>query len=480
MRRLTREAAGIANDEPAIVSGHEPELVHPGVLAKHVMAQRLAEAVGGKAINLIVDHDAPKQRAVDVPVLADGPLTVRTLTYAGPPRGRAFELLPPLSAEQWADFEQELRSCLKGPALSTLLSVPRSLRPALSRFDNSMLPLFLTAARSVASPRDWVDQWAPGRRAVEAEIGIHVADRRTSELWGGPFLAELIVNARRFAASYNAALAAHRQAQRIRSTQRPIPDLIVEADRVEVPAWVYRRGEARRRLFVCAQSQSIALFAEAEPLGALDAAAMQRWETAGPQLAGLDGVMFRPRALTLTLWARLFLADLFIHGIGGAKYDRITDAIIRDYFGIEPPAMVCVTATLLLDIPRHHVPPGGLAAAQRRRRDLRFNPQRYHNGNGHFAELLSQRKEAIERSDTLRAVHSKDRAERRQVFERIRAINEQLFAAAPEAAERIEQEVEQIEQQVSQNAIANRRDYFFGFHFLESLATMLDQLPTIE
>ena len=46
----------------------------------------------------------------------------------------------------------------------------------------------------------------------------------------------------------------------------------------------------------------------------------------------------RPRALTLTLFARLCLGDFFIHGIGGGKYDEVTDAIIRDYFGVEPPA----------------------------------------------------------------------------------------------------------------------------------------------
>ena len=40
---------------------------------------------------------------------------------------------------------------------------------------------------------------------------------------------------------------------------------------------------------------------------------------------GRRGVKIRSRALITTLWARLVLGDLFLHGIGGAKYDQVTD-----------------------------------------------------------------------------------------------------------------------------------------------------------
>ena len=43
-----------------------------------------------------------------------------------------------------------------------------------------------------------------------------------------------------------------------------------------------------------------------------------------------DSRALRPRALTLTLFARLCVADFFIHGIGGGKYDEVTDRIIRE------------------------------------------------------------------------------------------------------------------------------------------------------
>ena len=54
---------------------------------------------------------------------------------------------------------------------------------------------------------------------------------------------------------------------------------------------------------------------------------------------GKQGFKIRSRALTNTLYARLFLGDLFIHGIGGGKYDEVTDAIIRRYYRSSRPAI---------------------------------------------------------------------------------------------------------------------------------------------
>ena len=38
-----------------------------------------------------------------------------------------------------------------------------------------------------------------------------------------------------------------------------------------------------------------------------------------------SGTPIAPKALALTLFARMFVCDLFIHGVGGGRYDRVTD-----------------------------------------------------------------------------------------------------------------------------------------------------------
>ena len=45
------------------------------------------------------------------------------------------------------------------------------------------------------------------------------------------------------------------------------------------------------------------------------------------------GIRLRTRALTTTMFARFLLGDLFVHGIGGAKYDELGDEIARGFFG---------------------------------------------------------------------------------------------------------------------------------------------------
>src|SRR5262249_57288337 len=97
---------------------------------------------------------------------------------------------------------------------------------------------------------------------------------------------------------YNAAIRAYREANHVRSENHPAPALAEG----EAPFWV--RTAARRREHATATS---------------------------------DVKQLRPRALTLTLFARVCLGDYFIHGIGGGEYDEGTDAIIRAYFCLAPP-----------------------------------------------------------------------------------------------------------------------------------------------
>src|SRR3970282_1495276 len=54
----------------------------------------------------------------------------------------------------------------------------------------------------------------------------------------------------------------------------------------------------------------------------------------------------RPRALTLTAFLRLLVVDLFIHGVSGGRYDRVTDAVTAEVFGVAPPIYAVPSATL--------------------------------------------------------------------------------------------------------------------------------------
>ena len=50
---------GLDSDARVIAAGHQPEFVHPGVWAKHVVAHRVAGACSLQGIDLVVDSDVP-------------------------------------------------------------------------------------------------------------------------------------------------------------------------------------------------------------------------------------------------------------------------------------------------------------------------------------------------------------------------------------------------------------------------------------
>ena len=77
------------------------------------------------------------------------------------------------------------------------------------------------------------------------------------------------------------------------------------------------------------------------------------------------------------MFSRFLLGDLFIHGIGGAKYDELGDEIARRFFGIEPPGFLTLSLTLWLGCRPSHRPRPNWLLSDRRLRDLTYNPDRY-------------------------------------------------------------------------------------------------------
>ncbi len=457
-RRKTREALAGTDNAPVIVVGHQPAFYHPGVWAKHIVARRLADAMGGVAVNIVVDNDAPRDTTIAVPTLSDGVLSVKRVSFAALQSGFAYEQIDSADAETQAAFESALRSTM-GP-----------------RFDDSMLPRFFQGFAQ-ADTTDWVDQAIAGRRAIEASFDISLVDHRISRVWSSPLLIDMLQHAESFTKTYNEALAQYRKRHRVRGAQRPIPDLQIDRNRCELPVWIYRSHETRRRLFVHRNGDSIRLFAGADQVAESHASTLACNDKASALIDGLDGWLLRPRALTLTLWARLMLADLFVHGIGGAKYDRITDDIITGYYGLEAPQMACVSASLHLDLPVPDKCLSHITCARRKARDLRFNPQRHLTPDQALAPLVDRRADAVASAVSLKRNARRDHTARRTAFLAIRNANEAMLSARAEALIEADRAIDMARMLHQQRSIAENREYFFGLYPKRILQQLVDALP---
>src|SRR5205823_5129735 len=145
--------------------------------------------------------------------------------------------------------------------------------------------------------------------------------------------------------------------------------------------WVWRADEPRRRPLLARQlprSMQLRVRGEDEPLIEIPLGPDREACCAVEQLLSLPSrrVRLRTRALTTTMFARYLLGDLFIHGIGGAKYDELGDAIAGAFYHIEPPGFLTLSMTLWPGFDVRRATGRDLASVDRAIRDLHFNPDR--------------------------------------------------------------------------------------------------------
>jgi hypothetical protein len=371
---------------PLLLTGHQPELSHPGVWVKNFALNGLARKLGGVPLHLIVDNDTLKSTSLRVPVFRAGdPASVRMESVAFD----TFDGEVPYE-------DRTVRDANLFGAFAERFLASGGRKPPDG--DTNIGEAFTAARR--ARERAW------GCDNLELPVS-RLSQTKAFRL----FAAELIDNRTRFREVYNAAIRAYRAANGVRSANHPAPELAEG----ESPFWE-RTGAGNRRRAT----------------------------------ANSDVRSLRPRALTLTLFARVCLGDFFIHGIGGGKYDEVTDAIIRDYFGIEPPAYQVLSATLHLPLPAFPSAAADLARAERRLRDLHWNPQ-VALPPGALAEAHA----ALAANEPPRGDHTA----RREWFRALQAIKEQMRARVAADVPAAEAELARVRSEVAANAILRRRDY---------------------
>jgi len=441
---------------PLVVTGHQAELFHPGVWVKNAWAYRIARAVDGVSINLVVDNDVARHTALVVPRRwrEAGRIGAEAvpIAFAPPAPARTTEETPVEMAAIDA-FTRRVKELVRATPMQAPFEMFAERFTAAVREGATTVPEVLTATR----------------RRIERDLGVENLELPVSLLAEtdefARFAADLIANARRFAPCYNRALQAYRKARHIRNRANPLPDLALGASRVEVPLWTWRRGGARQRLFL-SEGALVSEDGELRADGPDPRGAMQR--------AAAAGYKIRPRALTMTMFVRLLLADTFIHGIGGANYDQVTDAIIAEYFGIQPPAIMTLSATLRLPLERPRVAAEDRVRVLRRLRDLRYQPERFVSakagGEEPVRELLREKRRLME-SQAARAPGGPER------FERFRAVNARLGEMSSTTREALEKELDEVVSAMAVDKTLSDREYGYPLHPLENIRALFGLGP---
>lgn len=296
-KAAARTELGLDPDGPLVMSGHQAEWWHPGILAKWLAADAAARATGPSARTawVVVDQDSnvpwivayPTRDAKGGLVRAAWDLSAGALHAADVPTACLPPVRPPHPPTTPFPFVHDGLAAIGRSLLAHAhaASVAAQCTAALREAAGSRLPptpvVFAASLHRLSALRDLIDR-------IAADPGACVR-------------------------AYNEAVARH-PAARLRL-------LDVSPSRVEVPLWRLTPGRPRRRVF-----------------------AHELADTPREELA--------PRALLMTGVLRLAVCDLFVHGLGGEVYDPVTDEWFAAWLGhaarLTPTAVASATRTLPL------------------------------------------------------------------------------------------------------------------------------------
>ena len=351
----------LAAENPIVMSGHQPSLFHPGVWFKNFALSGLANQVGGLGINLIVDNALCGSSNVQVPKLhSSGACELVSIAidqhYAAVP----CEMRPIQCRATFESFEGLLAAAISDAVEEPIVRMLWKEVLAAAQIVNSM-------PASLAAGRHRLEN-AHGLRTLELPVSLLSSSQAFAT-----FFSLIVEDANRFASVHNEELANYRLQHRIRSSSHPVPELIEDDVWQEIPFWVWSRDQpVRRRLFSRIDGPRIHL------------SDRQGWNVTVSRSAFVDSfqelnqigaeVCIRPRALATTMFARIFASDLFIHGIGGAKYDQLNDDIIRRFLNVDSPGYFITTATMRLPFEYEESTTRSLNDLKVQLRNTRYHP----------------------------------------------------------------------------------------------------------
>lgn len=293
-RLKTRRELGLSTQKPIVATGHQTLLWHPGILVKYLLVQAWSQVADVAMANLVVDQHTGDFGDLDVPLRRrDGSLAVRTLHLT---RTRP-------------DVPMALHEAFVPPP------VPAGLLPAVPSVQQGLEQIY-HAVGAHADAANAALQMAAALTDLMAPWVSPMTHVTASELIEGSLARALISHMaddpRRCAEAYNAAVARTVSTEGRGVGLRP---LLVRDDYVELPMWRIRDDGRRMRAY--------------------DSDIDQR---------------LMPRALFLTALVRLGMCDCFVHGTGGARYDRAMEDWIQRWLGLEVAPAAVATATVRLDL----------------------------------------------------------------------------------------------------------------------------------
>jgi hypothetical protein len=412
-RARFREQLGLPTEGIVVMAGHQAEFWHPGILAKwfamHAVVRQLrARGLAAHAAWLVVDQDANDPRRLAFPArVGDAPGSeLWTLGQGIPevPTGSSPPIAPGAPPEAAAS----------SPCARELARIAELLRSRAGEPD--------LASQFTGALTDDLSAWTGPASIVRA-----TALSRTTLMIN--LIRWLDADAPAAVLAYNAAAITEPGAD-----VRPL-QVDERAGKIELPLWRVQQGVPRARVHAGEVSQIPA-----------------------DQLA--------PRAILMTALVRLAACDLFIHGLGGERYEHVTDRWLASWLPVERPAPVAVaSATRFMP---------GLAGASppptpEEIRDAVWRAEHARNDPA----MVGDQTGAAQKAALLRELReARTKGPKREAFLKMRRALEEAAARNAAALEVLDARAARLRQRAAESAVVYRRDWPAALYPKDAIARL--------
>jgi hypothetical protein len=473
-RDYTQRIMGIVctNNIPknVIATGHQAIWYHCGIWAKNLTACEFAKAVDGSSLHLILDHD-----------ICD---TAMVLPRQNTDGSWCFEKIE-IEPEQKA-IPLEFRHLPREAHMRSFINIVINARGGQICNDIWSKCVVLKKGK-ISSLNNIADVITYFQSVLNVALGLNMVYLPVSKLCQSDafinFVTSIIIDAGSFATSYNGGII--KQIDELKTSPGRIIQRLAfdkETGWTELPFWLFSPNGQRTSLCVMSKNtDDIRIGTASTDLGNLDSSCLSGKSNQLKNILERLGYRLRPKAVSLTLFARLFLADWFIHGIGGTRYEPVTDYVIEDYYRMEPLRFGVATSTATLPMPNNVTfPKDSISQLKHKLHNIRHNPEKHIDASmlerEPVASLLQAKREKIARA--------KDRflpsSLRKSAWSSLSTINEKLFQYAQDTAEILEKEIVEFKRNAISQEVCNHRGYFFGLFPEKKLRKLAKSLTFTE
>jgi len=291
------------------------------------------------------------------------------------------------------------------------------------------------------------------------------------------FVVSIAINARCFIQIYNKAILEQIQANP-HNTIRTIK-LLKNEDKdksFELPFWLVSSSGQRYSLQITiGKGNNIKFGTNSTVLGEIDSSNRDEKARQLENAMAKHNYHLRPKAITLTLFARLYLANWFIHGVGGGSYETITDFIIERYYKINKPHFGVATGSMVLPLESYSdYIPSTSAQLKSQLRKLKFNPEKFIiktlRGKKSIQLLIEKKKKLIKTANNINLSVK----ERKVAWESISELNKELLKHTGQQLRILNIESELIQKYKRHKEVINYRKSFFGLFSEQELRNFIN------